>query len=227
ARGAPTPLEKPGLSGGTVEKILAKTGADRWMDYELLVIEKPTYHQEKRGRPGVKTRWRRRHKTRFQLTGRLRQDQIDYDARCDGLFPFITNTALSSQEILSKQPLVDRQHHLLKAVQSGVPVYLHSSSRIEALFFLHFVALLLNALFERQVRQAMADRGIKRLPLYPEERECRAPSAERILEIFASLQRHLVRRNDQVIQRFDPDLAPLQRKLLGLVGLSATAFANC
>jgi hypothetical protein len=111
-----------------VEKILAKTGADRWMDYELLVIEKPTYHQEKRGRPGVKTRWRRRHKTRFQLTGRLRQDQIDYDARCDGLFPFITNTALSSQEILSKQPLVDRQHHLLKAVQSGVPVYLHSSA---------------------------------------------------------------------------------------------------
>jgi transposase len=200
------------------------------MDYEVLTINKPTYHQEKRGRPGVKTRWRRRLKTRFQLTWRLRQDQVDYDARCDGLFPLITNTALSSQEILdiykSKQPLVERQHHLLKAVQAGVPVYLHSSSRIEALFFLHFVALLVNALLERQVRQAMADRGIKRLPLYPEERECRAPSAERILEIFASLQRHLLRKNDKVLQRLDPELTPLQRKLLGLVGLSPTAFAN-
>ena len=214
-----------------VEKTLATTGADRWMDYELFTIEKPTYHQEKRGRPGVKTRWRRRLKTRYQLTWRLRQDQLDYDARCDGLFPLITNTGLSSQEILdiykSKQPLVERQHHLLKAVQSGVPVYLHSSSRIEALFFLHFVALLVNALLERQVRQAMANRGIKRLPLYPEERECRAPSAERVLEIFASLQRHLLRRNSQVIQRFDPDLTPLHRKLLGLAGVSATAFANC
>jgi glutathione peroxidase-family protein len=73
----------------------------------------------------------------------------------------------------------------------------------------------------------MADRGIKRLPLYPEERECRKPSAERILAIFASLQRHLLRKHGEVIQRFDPELMPLHRKLLGLAGLSATAFANC
>lgn len=214
-----------------VEKILAKTGADRWMDYEVVAIEKPTYHQEKRGRPGAKTRYRRRLRTRFQLTWSLHQEQIDYDARCDGLFPLITNTALSPKEILhiykSKQPLVERQHHLLKAVQSGVPVFLKSISRIEAFFFLHFVALLLNALLERQVRQAMAARGIKRLPLYPEDRDCRAPSAERILETFGSLQRHILRKDGQVIQRFDPELTPLQRKILGLAGVSPLAFANC
>lgn len=214
-----------------VEKILAKTGADRWMDYQVVAIEKPTYHQEKRGRPGMKTRWRRRLRTRFQLTWNLRQAQIDYDARCDGLFPLITNTTLSPKEILaiykSKQPLVERQHHLLKAVQSGVPVFLHSSSRIEALFFLHFVALLLNALLERQVRQAMAARGIKRLPLYPEDRDCKAPSAERILETFGSLQRHILRTNGDVIQRFDPELTALHRKILGLAGVSPLAFANC
>jgi transposase len=214
-----------------VEKILTKAAADRWIDYRVVAIEKPTYHQEKRGRPGAKTRWRRRLKTRFQLTWMLRQEQIDYDARCDGLFPLITNTALSPQAILdiykSKQPLVERQHHLLKAVQAGVPVFLKNSSRIEALFFLHFVALLVNALLERQVRGAMADRGIKRLPLYPEERECRAPSAERILETFGRLQRHLLRKDGEVVQRFDPELTPLHRKLLGLAGLSAAAFTNC
>jgi len=214
-----------------VEKMLAKGGADRWLDYEVVAFDKPTYHQEKRGRPGTKTRWRRRLKTRFQLTWMLRQDRLDYDARCDGLFPLITNTTLSPQEILdiykSKQPLVERQHHLLKAVQSGVPVFLHSSSRIEALFFLHFAALLVNALLERQVRRAMAGRGIKSLPLYPEERECRAPSAERILETFGSLQRHLLCKDGAVVQRFDPELTPLHRKILGLAGLSGTAFANC
>lgn len=214
-----------------VEQILAKTGADRWMDYEVVAIDKPSFHQEKRGRAGTKTRWRRRLKTRFQLAWTLRQDQIEYDARCDGLFPLISNTSLSPQEILdiykSKQPLVERQHHLLKAVQSGVPVFLHSSSRIEALFFLHFVAMLVNALLERQVRRAMAERGIKELPLYPEDRECRAPSAERILETFGGLQRHLLLKDGEVIQRFDPELTPLQRKILGLVGLSTTAFANC
>ena len=214
-----------------VEKILAKTGADRWMDYQVVAIENPTYHQEKRGRPGAKTRWRRRLKTRFRLTWSLRQEQIDYDARCDGLFPLVTNTTLSPKEILaiykSKQPLVERQHHLLKAVQAGVPVFLHSSSRIEALFFLHFVALLLNALLERQVRHAMAARGIKKLPLYPEDRDCRAPSAERILETFGSLQRHLLRKDGEVIQRFDPELTALHRKILGLAGVSPHAFANC
>jgi transposase len=213
-----------------VERILEKTGAGRWLDYKVLPFEKPTYHQEKRGRPGAKTRWRRRLKTRFQLTWTLRQDQIDYDARCDGLFPLISNTALSPQQILeiykSKQPLVERQHHVLKAVQSGVPVFLHSASRIEALFFLHFVALLVNALLERQVRRAMAERGIKALPLYAEERECRAPSAERILETFGRLQRHLLRKDGELIQRFDPELTPLHRKILGLAGLSTRAFGN-
>lgn len=214
-----------------VDKILAKTGTDRWMDYQVVAIEKPTYHQEKRGRPGAKTRWRRRLRTRFQLTWSLRQEQIDYDARCDGLFPLITNTTLSPKEILaiykSKQPLVERQHHLLKAVQSGVPVFLHRSSRIEALFFLHFVALLINALLERQVRQAMAARRIKRLPLYPEDRDCRAPSAERILETFGSLQRHILRKDGDVVQRFAPELTALHRKILGLAGMSPQAFANC
>jgi len=60
-----------------VEQILAKTGANRWMDYEVVAIDKPSYHQEKRGRAGTKTRWRRRLKTRFQLAWTLRQDQID------------------------------------------------------------------------------------------------------------------------------------------------------
>ena len=36
----------------------------------------------------------------------------------------------------------------------------------------------------------MVAAGIDHLPVYPEERECRAPSTERILEVFASLQRH-------------------------------------
>jgi hypothetical protein len=114
-----------------VEKILAKAAAERWIDYRVVAIDKPTFYQERRGRPGAKTRWRRRLKTRFQLTWTLRQEQIDYDARSDGLFPLITNTALSAQAILdiykSKQPLVERQHHLLKAVQAGVPVFLKSS----------------------------------------------------------------------------------------------------
>jgi transposase len=214
-----------------VEQILAQTGAERWIDYEVGTVETPRYRQEKRGRPGADTRWRRHMKTRFQLSWTLRQDRIEYDARCDGLFPLITDSALSPQEVLaaykSKQPLVERQHHLLKTIQAGVPVLLHSPSRIEALFFLHFLALLVKALLERQVRRAMVDRDIPQLPLYPEERECRAPSAERILETFESLQRCLLLKDGHLVQRFDPELSALQRKILSLAGVPSAAFTNC
>lgn len=67
-----------------------------------------------------------------------------------------------------------------------------SVSRIEALLFLHFVALLVHALIERDVRPALAAGAITELPLYPEDRDCNAPSTARILELFSPLQRHLL-----------------------------------
>jgi hypothetical protein len=105
-------------------------------------------------------------------------------------------------------------------------MYLKSISRIEALLALHFVALLVHALLEREVRRAMASRGITELPLYPEERDCPAPSANRILEIFGPLQRHLLCKADRVVQRFDPELTELQRKLLAFLGISPKVFMN-
>lgn len=214
-----------------VDAILASTGAARWLECQVTSVEKPIFRQEKRGRPGDNTRWRRRFKTSFELTWTLRQEQIAYDALCDGLFPLITNENISSLEILdvykSRQPLVERQHHILKTLQATVPIYLKSISRIEALLFLAFVALLVNALLEREVRWAMERRGIKKLPLYPEERACKAPSAERILEVFGPVQRALLHNKRGVlIQRFEPELNPLHQRLLGLLGVPIAAFDN-
>jgi hypothetical protein len=102
-----------------------------------------------------------------------------------------------------------------------------SISRIEALLFLHFVALLVHALIERDVRTAMATGAIPELPLYPEDRACKAPSAARILELFSPVQRHhLLDKAGRLIQRFDPELTLLQRKLLSCLGVSPSAFLN-
>ena len=48
----------------------------------------------------------------------------------------------------------------------------------------------------------MPERGIKELQLYPEDGECRAPSAERILETYGGLERHLLCKDGEVVQRF-------------------------
>ena len=60
---------------------------------------------------------------------------------------------------------------------------LKNEGRIEALFTLYFLALLLQALIERELRRAMARQGIPELPLCPEERHgkppaCNYPSCE-------------------------------------------------
>jgi transposase len=92
------------------------------------------------------------------------------------------------------------------------PVFLKDAARIEGLLALEFLALLIRALIERQIRQEMQRRHIAELSLYPEDRACRAPTATRVFDIFTGLARHrLVDSNDTVLQVFAPELSPLQR----------------
>jgi len=52
---------------------------------------------------------------------------------------------------------------------------------VASLLWLYFVVELVQALVEREVRQQMRPRGLKRLNLYPEGRGCTAPTAGLIL----------------------------------------------
>ena len=71
----------------------------------------------------------------------------------------------------------------------------------------------------------MVDRGITELPLYPEDRACPAPSAERIFEVFAGCYRqHLLDAHGELVQTFSPELNSLQRQLLELLGVPAARY---
>ncbi|MHB8341501.1 MAG: hypothetical protein ACYDB7_10050 [Mycobacteriales bacterium] len=98
--------------------------------------------------------------------------------------------------------------------------------RIEALLLCHFFAMLAEALIEREIRAEMKVRGLAGIPLYPELRNCPAPSAARILEVFAGVQRHQLIDNGQVVQVFDPELTPLQRQILDLLHVPASVYAT-
>jgi hypothetical protein len=72
----------------------------------------------------------------------------------------------------------------------------------------------------------MARKKIESLLLYPEERECRAPSAERILELFSVLFRHRLRKADRLVEIFEPEISKLQRKILGLLRMRPEIFVD-
>ncbi len=70
-------------------------------------------------------------------------------------------------------------------------MFLKGPVRIEGLLCCQFFALVVQALIEREIRNAMKAADTYSIPLYPELRDCPAPSAERVLEIFAGVSRHV------------------------------------
>jgi hypothetical protein len=70
----------------------------------------------------------------------------------------------------------------------------------------------------------MREANTAHIPLYPELRACPAPSADRILEIFADATRHELRHHGKLVQTFEPNLNPLQQQVLELLGVPASHY---
>ena len=104
------------------------------------------------------------------------------------------------------------------------PVFMKNEARIEALFFLDAIALLVQGVLERELRAAMARDGIESLLLYPEERACRRPTAEQVLRLFAHVARHVVERPDGAPETFEPELTDLQARVLQLLAVPLTCY---
>ena len=86
--------------------------------------------------------------------------------------------------------------------------------------------MLVQALIEREIRRAMAAGPADALPLYPEDRACRAPTAARVLEIFSGLARHRLIEDGQTVRTFQPELSALQHEVLGLLGISPVVYTG-
>jgi transposase len=211
-------------------EIIDTSGAEEYVTFTVTETREETFRQEKRGRPGNATRFRKITKTRYEVTAQVDADQVRHDAASDGCFPLISNDRdLTDTELLIAyryQPNLEKRHHQLKSVQDAAPVTLKSAARIEALFACQFIALLCCCLIERELRDAMTRQQITDLPLYPEERSCTAPTAARVFDHLAHLQRHQLIRDGQAIQTFEPQLTPLQAQLLDLLGVPADAYTT-
>jgi transposase len=207
---------------------LTDAGADRWVTATVSETSSKTYKQARAGRPGPNTSYREVASTRFTLTHDIGLEQIRYDAASDGCFPLISNDRLlSDAEVLAAyryQPNLERRHHLLKSVQDAAPLLLHNPARIEALFCCQFLAMLISALIERQVRTGMHHADLSKIALYPEFRNCTAPSTERILEIFSTVSRHHLHHDGVLMKTFHPELTATQLQVLDLMGMTPSVY---
>lgn len=168
--------------------------------------------------------------TRFTLHYEIDLARVAAESLTDGVFPLVTNVMeFSELELLhayKRQPTIEMRFSQLKTDFAVAPVYLKQVRRIQALLCMYFFALLVEALLERELRQAMQREKIEALPMYPEGRACKWPIARRLIDLFESVQRHtLVHRKDPP-ETMITEFSRLQRKLLRLIGLSVTNYGR-
>ncbi len=215
-----------------VDHILDQTNTSAWMTVAIKAHENETYKQEGPGRPGKNTRYARQVKTIYRPMVTLDADAIKASAAADGLFPLITDlptermTPLEILSIYKYQPFIEKRHEQLKTAAKVVPVNFKTPERIEAYLFLYFIAVTVHALIERQVREAMKVRCLKSIPLYPEERKCRAPTADKILGLFKTLRRHRLFDNGRPVKTFWDELTDIQRIVLELLEIPTSAYGQ-
>jgi transposase len=211
-----------------LREILEHYRVARYLNVRRLVREEHSFRQTRRGRPGPNTAYRKLTRKRFDIEWNLDQDAVAYDERSDGMYPLLSNDqSLTPAQVLEAhkgQPTIEKRFEQVKTVHEIAPVYLKNEGRIEALFTLYFLALLAQALIERELRLAMQREAIAELPLYPEQRLCRRPTTEQVLRLFSLAQRHRLTQAGETVQVFDVELTDLQRQLLDLLRVSESAY---
>jgi hypothetical protein len=70
---------------------------------------------------------------------------------------------------------------------------------------------------ERELRRAMESEGMESLPLYPEGRACRRPTARKVIDLFEDVQRHELSAGRRPAVVFTTKLSRLQRRILRLL----------
>jgi transposase len=213
-----------------VEKILRDCQVESWILPRIEEEEEATFRQARRGRPNADTPFRREVRTRFSLAWDIDYARMAEEGLTDGIFPLVTNDrGLSELELLlayKRQAQIEKRFAQLKTDYEVAPVYLKEARRIQGLLCVYFLAQLVQALLERELRRAMEREELDSLPLYPEGRPCRRPTTRKLIDLFESVQRHTLTVPGHDSTTFVTELTALQRRIPKLLGIPANPYGQ-
>jgi transposase len=184
----------------------------------------------RRGRPGKSDPVRHICTRIFRLEYQRIEETLKAESRTDGVFPLVTNLLqrrVGKKELLliyKYQPYVEKRHSLLKSELEVAPVYLKKPRRAAGLVHAAFLAMMVDALIERNLRKAMIAAGLEALPILPEGRLSKTPTTARLLEMFSGIAWYEFDRDDETVT-FPVKLNRLQTSLLKLLEVDPAAYA--
>ena len=202
-----------------LKNILAEHQATGLLETRVSTVTEISHRYLHSGRPRAGDPVRAIRTKRLQLHVTRNTAALRAEARTDGVFPLVTNIQSRSKrevlEIYKYQPYIEKRFALTKSEYGIAPIFLKKPRRVVALLHVYFVAIMLSALLERQVRAAMSQQGIEKISILPEGRATATPTTPRILESFADASWHAFREGDRLLQ-FPVELKPVASLLLGL-----------
>jgi len=178
-----------------VQKILQGHGVEAFYHTEIGEVEQQWTKQIGKGRPGKNTQ---------------------YETIVETLYT-LSKAAL---EAYKYQPRLEKRFCQLKSVHQVAPTLFKRVERVEAIMLLFFLALILQAVIEREVRRKMKASNIEALSIYPEHRLAYHPTTAKIFERFQDIANYRIVEDNQVIKVYRDEITDLHKEILGLLGMT-------
>lgn len=209
--------------------ILQERGCEEFIAVEIVSRPDRKKMRRHRGRPGRNDPVRWVTTTLYDIEIRRNQTALKAERHADGVFPLATNLGETHgrKEVLliyKYQPYVEKRHALFKSELEVAPVYLKKPRRVAGLIHATFLAMTLDALIERTLRQGMKQKELESLPILPEGRPSKTPTTARLLEMFSGVSWHEFKRGDETVV-FPIRLSQLQKQLLELLGMDVASYS--
>jgi transposase len=199
--------------------------------FDVQVLEQKIIYQKKvsPGRPGPNSVYKDCTKKVFEIKWERNQSEIDEAALADGTFPLITNTTKKGANVLrtyKRQPCLEKRFSTTKSVFEIAPVFLKKTSRIEALTFLYFVALMVISLMERAIRKHMAQEAIEKLPILPQNMKTSRPTWNNLRYLFRGVHQAQIFLDGRLIKQTLKGLLDIHNETIRLLGIPKSAYSN-
>jgi len=180
------------------------------------------------GRPGKNTKYRTRVNTLYTLSWTQKKQPLKDEAQTDGVFPLLcTDKELTAKEVLKAykyQPRLEKRFAQFKSIHNAAPLLFKKIERIEANMFGFFIALVVQALIEREVRNKMKEQKIEKIRVYPEQREASHPTTSKILDRFDNICTYKIMENSKVVENFKDSLNEDQKLILSLLNIEEDKY---
>jgi len=184
--------------------------------------------QTSKGRPGKNTKYATRVNSLLTLSWTQKNQVLKREAKTDGVFPLLcTDNDLTAREVLKAykyQPRLEKRFSQFKSIHNAAPLLFKNIERIEANMFGFFIALAVQALIEREVRNKMKEQKIDTIRVYPEQREASHPTTNKIIDRFDNICKYKIVENSKVVEMFKDSLNEDQKLMLNLLNIEEKTY---